>query len=245
MSAAIYPLYYLVDLPVTTSRWVSETFAERSQLHKENRQLHRENRRLQAQQQKLEALKKENMRMRDLLGSSFKIGDRVLIAELLSVDLDPYKQQVLIDKGSRSGVFKGQAVLDANAVMGQVIQVNPFASTVLLITDASHALPIQVNRNGLRSIAMGTGRINELEISYLPNNTDIQVGDLLVSSGMGGRFPPGYPVGEVTSITHDPGQPFAHVLARPNAHLDRTREVLLVWPLSPPQELDPSEEQHP
>jgi len=179
----------------------------------------------------MDALEAENMRMRNLLDSSFKIGDRVLIAELVAVDLDPYRQQVLINKGTSSGVYEGQPVLDANAVMGQVTHVNPLTATVLLITDARHALPVQVNRNGLRTVALGTGRINVLELPHLPNNADISVGDLLITSGLGGHFPPGYPVAEVTSVVREPGQPFAVVEARPMAHLDRTREALLVWTL--------------
>ena len=236
LSVVIYPLQFTADLPLSASRWLSDTFSTRNQLQEENRELRKQNLLLQAQQQKLLALETENMRLRDLLDSSLKIGDRVLIAELMAVDLDPYRQQVTIDKGSSSGVYQGQPVLDANAVMGQVIHVNRFTSTVLMITDARHALPVQINRNGLRTIAMGTGRINELELPHLPNNADIQVGDLLVTSGLGGRFPAGYPVAEVASVTREPGQPFAEVTARPSAHLDRTREALLVWKLTPPSE---------
>jgi rod shape-determining protein MreC len=236
LSVVIYPLQFTADLPLSASRWISDTFSTRNQLQEENRELRKQNLLLRAQQQKLLALETENMRLRDLLDSSLKIGDRVLIAELMAVDLDPYRQQVTIDKGSSSGVYQGQPVLDANAVMGQVIHVNRFTSTVLMITDARHALPVQINRNGLRTIAMGTGRINELELPHLPNNADIQVGDLLVTSGLGGRFPAGYPVAEVASVTREPGQPFAEVTARPSAHLDRTREALLVWKLTPPTE---------
>jgi rod shape-determining protein MreC len=174
------------------------------------------------------------MRLRDLLDSSFKLGDRVLIAELIAVDMDPYRQLVLLNKGSSSGIYKGQPVLHANAVMGQVVHVNRFTSSVLMITDASHALPIQVNRNGLRTVAIGTGRINELELPNLPNNADIEVGDLLVTSGLGGRFPSGYPVATVTAISREPGEPFARIRAQPSAHLERAREALLVWTLTPP-----------
>lgn len=173
------------------------------------------------------------MRLRDLLGSSFKIGDRVLIAELMSVDLDPYRQQVLVNKGASSGVFIGQPVLDANAVMGQVVHVNPLTATVLLITDASHGLPVQVNRNGLRTVAQGTGIVNRIELLYLPKNADVRVGDLLVTSGLGGHFPPGYPVARISEVRREPGKPFATVAAEPTARLDRSREVLLVWTLPP------------
>ena len=230
-----YPLQYLADLPYTTSRWLDETTSSRETLLTENQSLRERNLRLLADLQKYEALEAENMRLRDLLDSSFKIGDRVLVAELASVDLDPYKQQVVINKGSASGVFRGQPVLDARAVMGQVTHVNRFSSTVLLITDSSHALPVQVLRNGLRTIAIGTGRIDQLKLPYLPTNSDIVEGDLLVTSGLGGKFPPGYPVARVTQIDQSPDAPFSNVRAEPRAHLDRSREVLLVWTI--PREL--------
>lgn len=231
LSVALSPLSFLVNLPRSVSDWAAESLASRSELQQTNQRLRKDNLLLQAKQQKMDALEAENMRLRNLLDSSFKIGDRVLIAELVAVDLDPYRQQVLINKGTSSGVYEGQPVLDANAVMGQVTHVNPLTATVLLITDARHALPVQVNRNGLRTVALGTGRINVLELPHLPNNADISVGDLLITSGLGGHFPPGYPVAEVTSVVREPGQPFAAVEARPMAHLDRTREALLVWTL--------------
>lgn len=233
LAVITYPLQFLADLPITAKDWLAETFATRTRLTEENRRLHADNLKLRARLQKFESLQAENLRLRDLLESSIKVGDRVLIAELSAVDLDPYRQQIVIDKGGASGVFEGQPVLDANAVMGQVIHVNPFSSTVLLITDASHALPVQVLRNGLRTIAIGSGRIDRLELPYLTNNADIREGDLLVTSGLGGKFPPGYPVAEVTQVRIAPDQPFAEVAAAPRAHLDRSREVLLVWTGTP------------
>ena len=224
-----YPLHYLADLPFTASRWLAETTSSRQALMSQNRELRNQILHLRAELQKYESLQAENMRLRDLVDSSFKVGDRVLVAELSAVDLDPYKQQVIINKGAASGAFEGQPVLDAHAVMGQVINVTPFSSTVLLITDTSHALPVQVLRNGLRTIAVGSGRISELKLPYLPTNSDIVEGDLLVTSGLGGKFPPGYPVATVTKIDRSPDAPFSEVLAQPRAHLDRSREVLLVW----------------
>ncbi len=235
LSTVLYPLQYLANLPVTIGESISETLLSRDQMGIEITQLKQQNLLLQGKQQKMIALESENQRLRDLLGSSFKIGDRILIAELVAVDMDPYRHQVVINKGASSGVHTGQPVLDANAVMGQVIQTNSISSTVLMITDASHALPVRVNRNGLRTIAMGTGHINELNLPNLPNNADIQVGDQLVTSGLGGRFPPGYPVAEVTQIHRKPGHPFASIKARPSAKLDHSREVLLVWPLDTPE----------
>ncbi len=226
-----YPLQFAAHSPVAAARWLDEALTSRNELQQRNAALSQENLLLKARQQQHEALESENMRLRDLLGSSLKIGDRVLIAELLAVDLDPYRQQVLINKGSSSGVFVGQPVLDANAVMGQVVEVNPLTATVLLITDASHSLPVQVNRNGLRCIAEGVGLINRLELSHIPHNADIREGDLLVTSGLGGRFPPGYPVARVTDVKSEQGKPFATVVATPTARLDRSREMLLVWTL--------------
>ncbi len=233
LSVAVYPLHYLANLPGMLARKVEDHMAEEEELRARNELLRRDNLVLKARLQQFEALEAENMRLRDLLGSSFKIGDRVLIAELLSVDLDPYRQQVLVNKGSSSGVFVGQPVLDANAVMGQVVRVNPLSATVLLITDARHGLPVQVNRNGLRTVAQGTGFVDRLELPHLPKNADVQVGDLLVTSGLGGHFPPGYPVARVAEVRQEPGKPFATVIAEPTASLDRSREVLLVWTLPP------------
>ncbi len=232
LSTLLYPLHWLAASPVWVMQWGHETFATRSHLLEENRRLSRENLRLQAMQQKMTTLEAENMRLRGLLGTSFKVGERVLIAELLAVDLAPYRHQVLIDKGSSSGVYPGQAVLNADAVIGQVIDSNRFTSRVLMITDAAHSLPVLNQRTGLRTIAMGSGNLGQLTLPYLPNNTDIREGDLLVTSGLGRHFPPGYPVARITTVERRPSDPFAKVTARPIAKLDRIMEVLLVWPLS-------------
>jgi rod shape-determining protein MreC len=233
LSVLLFPVQYLASLPLLLSESASDAITTRSELESERDRLHRENLQLRARQQKFEALEAENMRLRGLLDSSFKVGDRVLIAELVAVAQDPFRQQVLINKGETSGLFVGQPVVDANAVVGQVTHISPYSASVLLITDAAHALPVQVNRNGLRTIALGTGLINRLELPHLPNNADIKVGDLLSTSGMGGSFPPGYPVAEVIDVKREPGQPFASVIAQTTAHLDRIREVLLVWTLDP------------
>ncbi len=233
LSVVLYPVQYLASLPVSLSESASEAITSRSDLEAERRRLHDENLELRARLQKFEALEAENMRLRGLLDSSFKVGDRVQIAELIAVEQDPFRQVVLIDKGSSSGLYDGQPVLDANAVVGQVTHTTPLTASVLLITDATHALPIQVRRNGLRTIALGTGLINRLELPHLPNNADIEIGDVLTTSGLGGRFPPGYPVAQVVAVRREPGRPFASVIAETTAHLDRLREVLLVWTLKP------------
>lgn len=233
LGVAVYPLQLLADLPVRLARNTQGRMVDEGRLRDQNEALRRENLVLNARLQQLLALESENMRLRDLLGSSFRIGERVLIAEILAVDLDPGRRQVVLNKGTSSGVFVGQPVLDANAVMGQVVRTGPLSSTVLLITDAEHALPVEVNRNGLRTVARGTGVGQELELLYIPKNADVRVGDLVVTSGMGGRFPRGYPVARVTGVRHDPDDPFTVVTAEPTARLDRSREVLLVWTLSP------------
>ncbi len=233
IEAIIYPFQYAANLPARLAHEAGDRLVSEEQLRLSNETLRHENLMLKGRLQQFESLQAENMRLRDLLGSSFDVGERVLIAEILSVDLASYSQQVMINKGTNSGVFIGQPVLDADAVMGQVIRTNPFSSTVLLITDANHALPVEINRNGLRTIAAGTGLSQELELLYIPKNADIRDGDLLVTSGMAARFPPGYPVARVKTVRQDPDNPFTTVIAEPTARLDRSREVLLVWPLDP------------
>lgn len=228
LSATVYPIRWLVTLPTGMSEFFSETFSSRRELLEENARLRAQHLLDEARLQKLDALEVENIRLRDLLDSSYEVGEAVLIAELMRVDLDPFTHLIQIDKGSTDNLYVGQPVLDASGVMGQVDTVGPFTAMVRLITDPGHAIPVQVNRNGVRSIALGTGDLHRLELSSLPNNTDIRPGDLLVTSGLGGRFPQGYPVARVEQVEIDPGRAFAQVSAAPTAQLDRSREVLLV-----------------
>lgn len=230
LSLLVYPIQLVVELPGAMSDWFNESLATRRKLQEEIDSLRTQYFMQQAQMQKFSALQEENIRLRELLDSSFEIGEKVLIAELMSVNLDPYKHQVMINKGELHDIYPGQPLVDAEGVMGQVVHAGPYSSTAMLITDTSHAIPVQVNRNGLRSIALGSGTINRLELPYIPNSADIQPGDLLITSGLGGRFPPGYPVATVTAVQHDPGNAFASVVATPLAHLNRSREVLLIWP---------------
>ncbi len=230
LSVAVYPLQYVVDLPVALGRWTSETMTSRHKLLEENAALRTRQFVLKTELQKMAALEAENLRLRALHESSTQIDGRILIAEIMAVDMDPYKHRVVIDKGDDDGVCTGQPLLDADGVMGQITHVGPLSATAMLITDVSQATPVQINRNGLRAIAVGTGAMDRLQLPHLPNNADIRVGDLLVTSGLGGRFPPGYPVARVSVVRHDPGRPFATVTAIPTAHLDRSREVMLVWP---------------
>jgi rod shape-determining protein MreC len=169
--------------------------------------------------------------LRALQEASQAVQGRVMTAEIINVSNDPGSRRVLINRGAHNGVIEGQALLDAHGLMGQVVEVLPFTSWVLLITDSRHGTPVQVNRNGERAIARGSrGDAPGLELEYVPDTADIQVGDLLVSSGLGQRFPKDYPVAEVISVIHDPGQPFALIRAHPLAQMDRTRHVMLVIP---------------
>lgn len=234
LTVLVDPLRNVVNMPFIVGDWLKTGLASRNQLQQENETLRAENLLLRVQQQRLAALQSENARLRKLMQSSTRVGERVLIAELLQVNLEPFTRQIVINKGSQDGVFEGQSVLDADGIVGQIIHVSPMSSTALLITDPSHALPVQINRNGLRAIAIGSQIANQLHLLHVPNNADIKVGDLLVSSGLGGRFPPGYPVATVTQILTDPSAPFADIIAQPKAQLQRSREVLLVWPNQTP-----------
>jgi len=230
LSVVVYPLQLAVEMPGTITAWFRESLATRRQLQEEKASLQTQLLMLKAQSQKLQSLEAENIRLRELLESSFDVGEKVLVAELMVANLDPYKHQVVINKGELDRIYPGQPLLDAEGVMGQVVHVGPYTSTAVLITDTSHAIPVQVNRNGIRTIALGSGTINRLDLPYLSNNADVVPGDLLITSGLGGRFPPGYPVALVEAVQHDPGRTFARIVANPTARLDRSREVLLVWP---------------
>jgi rod shape-determining protein MreC len=229
LSVVVYPIRAAVDLPFKTWRTMRESVAERQTLLAENQQLKRERLNANFRLQRMEALEAENRRLRDLLDSTEVLGHRVLIAEILAVDLDPYRHRFNLNRGFADGVFVGQALLDAEGIVGQVVQVGPLTAEAVLITDADHAVPVSVNRNGLRTIAVGTGDSNRLRLPYLTNSADIQVGDLLISSGLGGVFPTGYPVGRVIEVRIRSGQSFAEVIAEPVSKLDRDQEVLLVW----------------
>jgi len=228
ISILVYPLQQLVDLPSAAAHWAHDNLVSRASLQEENQQLRARQLLLEVRLQKLLSLEAENTRLRELLNSTRKLGEQVLIGELLAVDHEPFRRRILINKGSQAGVFEGQPLLDAYGVLGQVTEVMPFTSHALLITDPNHAIPVQVNRNGLRAIALGTGEVNRLEIPHIPNNADIEVGDLLITSGLGRRFPPGYPVAIITEFEKNPDQPYASVVAEPVAHLERSREILLV-----------------
>jgi rod shape-determining protein MreC len=230
ISLAISPLRYLVSLPATGGNWVNDWFTSHTDLLNENEALKAEGRILSARLQKLEILAEENVRLRNLLGASRKIADDVIVAELLSVDQNPYRQLIEINKGSSDGVEIGHAVIDDFGIMGQVVHVNPQSASIILISDPEHAIPVQFIRSGTRSVAFGRGSTRQLELRYLPATADIMVDDELVTSGLGGRFPPDYPVARVTAISEDKVLGFVSVLAEPKARLDSSREVLVIKP---------------
>lgn len=227
------PIQYTAHLPQQLASWSVNTAVSRDTLLAENERLEREVLLLQRRIQQLAELNAENVRLKALLRSSDLVDERVIIAEIIGIDSDPFRHEVVINKGSTQGLFKGQAVLDAAGLMGQVSSVGLATSRVLLISDMSHGIPVHVARNGVRAIAVGAGTLDTLRLIHVPATADIVAGDLLVSSGLGGRFPKGYPVGTVTHVELNPGRPFARVDAAPAAHLDRSRHVLLVFPGAP------------
>ncbi len=235
METSLHPLQQLIDLPGTVAIWVSEGVTSRETLQEENASLQKKNLLLQQKLQKLEAIEAENSRLKALLGSSFSYGDdRVLIAETVSVDLESFNQEVVLNKGSSDGVYLGQPVVDASGIMGQITRVTPVSSTALLISSSRHSIPVQSRRNGVRAIATGIGRSNQIELRFLPSGSDLIPGDTLITSGLGGRFPFGYPVGTVASVNHPEDRPFAEAVITPAASLNQSREVLLIWPATQP-----------
>ncbi len=229
VGAAVYPVQIVVDAPVRFWHWLGESTTSRNELELELGRLQAERLLTNARLQRLTALEAENARLRSLLDARSRVRDQVRVAEILSVDANPYEHNLIIGIGSRDGVYDGQAIVDANGVVGQVIKTGVMTARAVLISDADHALPVEVNRNGLRTIAVGTGEIDRLDLPFLPNNADIRAGDLLVTSGLGGAFPAGYPVAVVNAVTRIPQQPFADVTATPSAALDQVREVMLIW----------------
>jgi rod shape-determining protein MreC len=229
IGVAVYPLRVVVDAPVSLWRWARETTATRNELALQNSRLHAERLLTNARLQRFSALEAENSRLRSMLEATKHVRDRVRVAEIMSVSSNPFRHVLVIDKGTRNGVYDGQTMVDADGVVGQVIEAGLLSSQGLLISDPDHALPVEVNRNGLRTIAVGTGEYDRMDLPFLPNNADINVGDLLVTSGLGGAFPAGYPVAIVDSVTRIPQEPFALVTASPAAALNQVREIMLIW----------------
>jgi rod shape-determining protein MreC len=230
LSSLVSPIFLLVDSPFDFLLKVQDHFQTRSTLIRENTNLKKNQLLLNVRLQRLQALETENKRLRLLLDSEAVTHQhQVLIAEILKIDLDLFSRRVIINKGSEQGVYIGQPIVDAYGIVGQIIEVGMFDSVALLITDINHAIPVQSNRSGARAVAMGTGADHELILAHVTTTADIKVGDLLVSSGLGGHFPQGYPVARVTKIIATPGETFAQVVVTPVAQLDKMREVLLLW----------------
>jgi rod shape-determining protein MreC len=229
LSIVAYPVQVAVASPFQGWDWFRESVTTRDALRADKAQLEAELRLAQFRLQRYEALEAESQRLRALRDNTAAITDRFLVGDIMDLDLDAFRERVLVDKGARDGVFVGQAVLDSGGVFGQVARVEQLTSEVILVSDAAHAIPVQINRNGLRTIAVGTGDMHKLKLPYLPTSADVIAGDLLVTSGLGGGFPAGYPVGTVAEVKRDPAQSLADVDVRPAAALDRSRELMFVW----------------
>jgi rod shape-determining protein MreC len=233
LSTGVYPLQWLVDAPFRASTWLTDSFADRDRLRAENARLLAQLRDADVDLQKLAALIEENRRLRDLGHAANEVAKQRLVAQIMRVDLDPFRHRVLLNKGQNDGVFKGQPILDAHGVFGQITQVGRNTSEAILISDPEHAIPVRVNRSGLRTIAEGTGNLNRLNLPFLTGEADVKVGDVLIASGLGGVFPAGYPVGTITRVERDPAETFAKVEAKPMAKLDSDYEVVLLWYQAP------------
>ena len=233
----VEPAYHIIDWPISGLRGVFGFFQSGRVLRRENEQLRIELLQQKGALQKLQALIGENARLRALVDGAAGQRFTFQFAELVEVDLDPFSHRILIDRGRDKGIMPGQAVIDGAGVMGQVEDVQLHLSTIRLISDPNHALPVQFNRTGLRSVAFGMGTTDFLSLPSVPRQADVEVGDLIVTSGLGERFPAGYPVATVASIDRSDGQTFAQVLAKPLAALDRGREVLLIVPIAAPADV--------
>ncbi len=224
------PIQVVAEMPGRVGGAVTDFFRGDESLRAEAERLRSEHPILLARLQKYEAIEAENAHLRQLLGTSALVADRAVVAELLQVASEPYRHAIVIAKGEKDGLYLGQPVIDTYGIRGQVSEVGILQSTAILITDPSHALPVQVNRNGLRAVAFGTGAPDTVSIRYLTASSDIKPGDLLVSSGIGGVFPFGYPVAKVKKIVNDPNESFLDIVATPVAQLSHNKEVLLIWP---------------
>ena len=229
IGSSLTPIYWISGLPQNITDGISSIFTTRESLQEELEKLKLQVLVLERKSQKLASVTAELNRLRELLNASRLLDEGVVVTEMIAASPNPDDQYIQINKGMNDGVYLGQAVLDAHGLMGQVIDVNDLTSRVLLISDARHAVPVQINRNGLRAIAYGVGAINYLELGSVPATYDIKVGDLLVSSGLGGRFPEGYPVGRVAEIIIESGESFAQVKVTPEAQLNRSKLLLIVF----------------
>ena len=244
LTTLIQPLNYAVNAPINFVTALSENAILHRNLVVQNRNLREENLLLRARNQRLDSLQKENRRLRELLDSSTDISADAVVADVLAIEQTPIAKQIVIDKGARENTYQGQPVVDAYGVIGQVSRVDVFSSTVLLATDLNHAIPVQIERNALRTIARGSDEADLLYLSFVPLNADVELGDRVVTSGLGQKFPAGYPVGEVTEVSVKPGAPFQTIKVQPLVNANRLSQVLLITnrrdvaaktPASPPE----------
>jgi rod shape-determining protein MreC len=233
VDTALTPIYLIADIPSAIGNWQDEHIRSRRRLLEDNDRLRRENLVLQGRSQQLASMQADNARLRTLLNSTALLRDDVLVSEVIGISPDPLRHQLILDKGAEAQVYAGQALIDADGLMGQVVEISATTSRVLLITDPTHSVPVQVNRNGVRAVVEGVGSLDRMAVHHVAATTDIEVGDLLVTSGLGGRFPIGYPVAEVSAVERSPGEAFARVIAMPTAALDRVRHALLVFSAPP------------
>jgi rod shape-determining protein MreC len=229
LSLPLAPIQYLVSWPTHFIDDVKSAISTHDDLIKENLRLKTDQLLLQSQLQRLAAIETENNYLKSLLQSSRNIKSKTLIAELLAVNSEPFINEVVLDKGTRDGVYIGQPVLDATGVMGQVMQVGPITSRVLLINDARSGIAVQNVRNGMRAVAKGDSYSGKMRLMYVPQTADVKVGDLFITSGLSDRYPEGYPVGTAVMVNKDPANQFAQIYLQPSARLESTRQVLLVW----------------
>ncbi|MDE2304598.1 MAG: rod shape-determining protein MreC [Gammaproteobacteria bacterium] len=233
LSVVVYPLELAVTSPFEGWHWLSESVTTREVLRAENARLRAQLRDARFGLQRYAALEAENLRLRDLRNATAGVSARYLVGNIMDVDLDAFRERVLVDKGAGQGLYVGQAVLDAHGVFGQVDAVNAHTADVILISDATSEIPVMINRTGQRTIAVGTGDPGRLKLPYLPTTADVRTGDLLVTSGLGGVYPEGYPVGTVTAVRHDPTRSLADVDVRSAATIDSSRELLFIWATGP------------
>lgn len=230
LNSFVAPIHYAANLPRTMFDGMYERFNSRNTLMLENQQLKQEMFMQSSNLLLMEQLKQENSRLRNLLGSPFIRDERKMVTEVMAVDSAPYTHQVMIDKGLIDGVYEGQPVISDKGIVGQINYVGAHNSRVLLLTDPNNSIPVQVVRNDIRVIASGKGHLDTMQLEHIPTNTDVEVGDLLVSSGLGGRYPEGYPVGYISNIDNDNKRPFASIDLETTVEFDKLRYLLLVWP---------------
>jgi rod shape-determining protein MreC len=238
LNGLLSPVYEVMSWPGRFTEWLVTATMSDEAVREENRYLKSQLLVLSGRLQKFSELAAENARLRGLIDSTIVVDGRVLIAEIIGVDADPLRHIVLVNKGTPDGIYQGQTVLDARGIMGQVIEVGPQVSRVMLIADREHALPVRVARNGVRAILAGSGDIDRLVLQYVPESADMKEGDLLLSSGLGLRFPAGYPVGVVAKVSKTGSSEFAEIQVKPVAELDRSRHVLMLY--SRPQQPTPA-----